>query len=381
MKKLIKKLSLKHLLTMETAFTKIMVFTSILSISSSIYAYDFEDDGIYYNILSDTEVEVTSPYSGTGMVTDRYIGNIIIPELVSHQDKTYTVTSIGHDAFNGSISPDLNTIVIPSSVTSIRSSAFTGCSNLEWVNIPDNVTIIEGGAFSGCSTLTTIDIPGKVSYIGEAAFSGCSNIKTIKLPNGIRLIDSETFSDCTSLESIEIPNNIVFIGSEAFYNCINLKSITIPKITNSIGNGAFYIDDYIYDGNLKEINSLNPTPPIIFIRNNHLYDYICSPDTYATAVLNVPVGSLEAYQKAEGWKQFKHIQEVDFGGVDGVEEDAVSVSAKDGSIVVSGTDNAMAEVYNLSGQLVYSGTDIVINVPSKGIYIVRVSGQTFKVIL
>lgn len=381
MKKTIKKLSLKNLLIIETAFKKTLILTALLSISSSIYAYDFEDDGIYYNILSDSEVEVTKPFSGTGLIGDkRYSGDVIIPELTSYQNKTYTVTSIGYYAFCGSL--NLNTVVIPISVTSIRSKAFAGCSDLEWLNIPNNVTIIESYAFSYCSKLTTIDIPSNVTHIGEAAFSGCSNIKTIKLPDGIRFIDSETFSNCTSLETIEIPNNVVSIGSNAFQNCINLKSITIPKSTNSIGNQAFSIDYYIGDGNLKEINSLNPIPPILFI-NDHMYssDYIFSLDTYATATLNVPVGSLEAYQKAEGWKQFKHIQEVDFGSVDSVEEDAVSVSAKDGSIVISGTDNAMAEVYNLSGQLVYSGTETVINVPSKGIYIVRVSGQTFKVIL
>lgn len=381
MKKTIKKLSLKNLLIIETAFKKTLILTALLSISSSIYAYDFEDDGIYYNILSDSEVEVTKPYSGPGMIGDYgYSGDVIIPELTSYQNKTYTVTSIGYCAFYGSL--NLNAVVIPISVTSIRSEAFAGCSDLEWLNIPNNVTIIESYAFSYCSKLTTIDIPSNVTHIGEAAFSGCSNIKTIKLPDGIRFIDSETFSNCTSLESIEIPNNVVSIGSNAFQNCINLKSITIPKSTNSIGNQAFSIDYYIGDGNLKEINSLNPIPPILFI-NDYQYssDDIFSLDTYATATLNVPVGSLEAYQKAKGWKQFEHIQEVDFGGVYSVKDYAVSVSAKDGSLVVSGTDNAAIEVYNPSGQLVYSGTDTVINVPSKGIYIVRVSGQTFKVVL
>ena len=97
--------------------------------------------------------------------------------------------------------------------------------------------------------------------------------------------------------------------------------------------------------------------------------------------MNVPVGSLEAYKSADGWKRFKNIQEKDFGGVDGVENDAVSVTAKGESIEISGAGNAPVEVYNLSGQLVYSGMGTTVGGLARGIYIVRVAGRTFKVAL
>ena len=87
------------------------------------------------------------------------------------------------------------------------------------------------------------------------------------------------------------------------------------------------------------------------------------------------------YKSADGWKRFKNIQEKDFGGVDGMEDDAVSVTAKGGSIEITGADNAHIEVYNLSGQLVYSGTDITVDSLARGIYIIRVAGQTFKIAL
>ena len=119
---------------------------------------------------------------------------------------------------------------------------------------------------------------------------------------------------------------------------------------------------------LTEINSLNTVPPTIstttFDSKNYLY-----------ATLNVPINSLRAYQIADGWGDFWNI----CGGLNSVEDDAINVTSKNGSIIVSGTDSAVAEVYNLSGQLVYSGTDTVINAPSKGIYIVRVSGQIYKI--
>lgn len=59
-------------------------------------------------------------------------------------------------------------------------------------------------------------------------------------------------------------------------------------------------------------------PPVLEYSNG-LYpqyagclDYVNKDD----CVLNVPVGSLEAYKSADGWKRFKNIQEKDFGGVE-----------------------------------------------------------------
>ena len=49
--------------------------------------------------------------------------------------------------------------------------------------------------------------------------------------------------------------------------------------------------------------------------------------------------------------------------------------------VVKGIENAMVEVYFINGQLVYSGNDTTIAVADKGIYIVKVTGKTFKVAL
>ena len=58
------------------------------------YAYDFEVDGFYYNIVSVTEFtcEVTS-----GDV--KYAGDIEIPATVSYNNRTVSVTRIGQKAF------------------------------------------------------------------------------------------------------------------------------------------------------------------------------------------------------------------------------------------------------------------------------------------
>ncbi len=84
-------------------------------------AHDFEVDGIYYNILTTTEVEVTFGSS----YYDEYAGKVEIPESISYNGSTYSVTSIGNHAFSGCTG--LTCITIPNSVTRIGSWAFKGC--------------------------------------------------------------------------------------------------------------------------------------------------------------------------------------------------------------------------------------------------------------
>ena len=302
-----------------------------------------------------------------------------------------SLIKIGESAFSSC--SGLASVTIPSSVTSIGDYAFSECTGLISVTIPNSVTSINDGVFNGCSGLTSVTIPNSVTSIGNYAFNCCTGLTSVTIPNSVTSINDGVFNGCSGLTSVTIPNSVTDIGNFAFRYCTNLESITIPNSVTSIGYGAFhcyhmnypYDPDYWLAGCLSEINSMNPTPPTLredpMPAPNDEYKDPFFDILYINATLNIPIGSLEAYKSADGWKEFMNIKEVDFGGVNGVEEDAVSVSAKDGSIVVSGTDNTMAEVYNLSGQLVYSGTDTVINMPSKGIYIVRVSGQTFKVFL
>ena len=74
-------------------------------------AYDFEVDGIYYNITSSNKLTVQVTSGGS------YSGNVSIPKSVSYYYKSYAVTRIGNFAFNGR--SGLTSITIPNSVTSI----------------------------------------------------------------------------------------------------------------------------------------------------------------------------------------------------------------------------------------------------------------------
>ena len=255
----------------------------------------------------------------------------------------------GNLYINGSL---VNDIIIPNDITEIKNYTFYNCDNLASVSMQNNVTSIGESAFRSCTNLASVNIPNSVTSIGESAFEYCSNLESIKIPNSVKFVEPYTFNEC------------------------NLKTIVLGVEVNTIEKYAFY------STNLTDITSLNPEPPHF---DNDSYYAPKVSDFFGhvadKATLYVPKEALKSYMNSDVWKEFRKIKAIENGNVRDVADDAVSVSAQDGNIVVSGTDNAVIEVYNLSGQLVYSGTDTVINVPSKGIYIVRVSGQTFKVIL
>ena len=255
-------------------------------------------------------------------------------------------------------------ITIPEDVTRIKDSTFSHCYSLESVTIGENVTSIGSYAFNDCSNLKTVTIGENVTSIGSNAFSECINLNTVTIGENVTSIGQYAFRYCSNLKAVTIGENVTSIGSYAFDDCSNLKTVTIGENVTSIGSNAFYNCPQ----NI-EINMLNPIPPAISTSTFENKQYL-------HATLIVPDCSLEAYKTADGWKNFFNI-----ANTNSVKPDVIKVGANDNNIIINGVGNAVVEVYNLSGQLVYSGTETVINVPSKGIYIVRVSGQTFKVIL
>ena len=256
-----------------TKFSRAIVAIAMtIAVSLPSLAYDFEMEGIYYNITDATAktVEVTWKGSSYSEHSNEYTGSVVIPESVSYDDNIYSVTSIGRYAFRDC--SGLRSISIPNSVTSIGYIAFEGCSGLTSVTIPNSVTAIDRRAFGNCTSLTSVTIPNSVTSIGSSAFEGCSGLTSVTIPNSVARIGGGVFSGCIGLTVIKvesdnrvydsrdncnavietstntlivgcknttIPNSVTSIGSYAFEGCTGLISITIPKSVTSIGNSSF----------------------------------------------------------------------------------------------------------------------------------------------
>ena len=238
---------------------KILILIVILFSNLSIWAYDIEVDGIYYNFLQDNEVEVT--YKGGRQSI--YSGEIVIPSTVTYDGKNYNVTSIGMRAFSIiTENSSLTSVTIPEGVISIGDFAFYNCTALTSITIPNSIKRIGKSVFE--FTPWYANLPDGIVYIGKmlysykgempentsivvkdgieiinaSAFAECSNLIAITLPNSLDSIGEEAFRWCQSLSSITIPNSVTSIGASAFHSC-PLDEIKIPKNVTNIGTGAF----------------------------------------------------------------------------------------------------------------------------------------------
>jgi Flp pilus assembly protein protease CpaA len=188
--------------------------------------------------------------------------------------------------------------VIPNSVTSIGTTAFSHCSGLTTIEIPNSVGSIGSSAFSS-SGLTTIEIPNSVGSIGSYAFSDCSNLVSVEIPSSLGDIASYLFENCSSLSSIKIPNSVVYIDDHAFVNCSGMTSAIIGNSVANIGDGAF---DYC--SGLTSLTVLADQPPMLN-SDSLFFFYFVNHDI----PVYIPCGSEDNYTHSF-WSDFNNFIEL-----------------------------------------------------------------------
>ena len=223
---------------------KHLLLFCLLMIGGGSYAYDFEVNGICYNILDATAmtVEVTYPNDSQPNTSSgsKYKGNITIPATVSNDGTEYKVTAIARYAFYGST---ITSVTIGNNVETIGNAAFYNCTNLASVKFPNSLKSIERSAFTYCAKLTSIVIPKNVTAIDEVVFSSCSGLTTVtSLSKNPCTVSSNTFLNSfeSKRETLNVPYGTTNAYQEAGWTAsfITVNEIDVPNVGDTFQDEA-----------------------------------------------------------------------------------------------------------------------------------------------
>lgn len=214
-------------------------------------------DGYCYELNEET---LTATFTYRNEKYASYAGNVVIPETITYNGKTYKVTAIGREAFKD-------------------------CHYLDDVVIAKTVTEIGWGAFY-------FAIARKISFAKD------SQLKTIG-EDAFYVIESD---------EIILPEGLEVIGNRSFANA-KIGSVTIPSTVTTWGASCFSTHT------LTCVHVNSTMPPVVeesYFRSNGDNDFVESsagPFGIQSSVLYVPAGQKAVYAQADVWKDFGFILE------------------------------------------------------------------------
>lgn len=239
----------------------------------AVNAQTFDLEGITYKV-SGTTVIVQAASSTIGS----YAGDLVIPETVDYNGKTYTVASAAAKAFKENAA--ITSVQLPNSITKFIKGQFSKCTGLKKVNIPTGVTTFPGNVFEYCSALDSIVIPANITTINGSQFNGCTGLKyiefaeaeteiTVDNASGLQYLVTSGSGDAevkyystleevvvnrpmaslqpaknpwrgnTSIKKVTFGGKCTSVYSNMFENCTSLTDITIPETVTAIAANAF----------------------------------------------------------------------------------------------------------------------------------------------
>lgn len=236
-----------------------LVFSMLCFAQQVETLYDFEESGLYYKIVSESEVEI-SPISKTitgGIITYEGINTVYdlhVPGTIVYNDSFYKVIGIADHAFENSTSLEGVKIDYMSSFNNpitIGESAFENCDNLTCVAITQGVNEIGTRAFYDCDRLNKIAL-GAAGVMFETnmtvkqdAFASNPSLKYIFLTASNP--EFYTFENCFEGNS---PDMIMFVPNSNFEYEGALSSF------NKMQYGSFEKCNVPYTGEVPQITPI-----------------------------------------------------------------------------------------------------------------------------
>lgn len=250
-------------------------------------------DGLYYDLDTSSR---TATVTYQTMETDNYASlpaSVKIPETVTYNGVTFTVTKIADSAFG--YCKSMEEISIPGTVTEVgttsyfyRDLPFHDCTSLKKVRFEDGKQSISLGAygsnaeysrglFASCPLeevyigrnviydkydsslnsfayhpeyygysafynqpkLAKVTFSSTVTEIPEYLFYKNIAMTLTDLPK-VKTIGKSAFEGCSKLTTLNLGQDLMTVGDRAFYNCTNVTKLTFPDAITTIGDETFY---------------------------------------------------------------------------------------------------------------------------------------------
>lgn len=202
--------------------------------------------------------------------------------------------------------------VIPNTVVTIGTQAFSSLRNMTQIRIPNSVTRLDSYCFQYCSGLTDLVIPSSLVDIDGSAFAGCK-FNTLSVNPGNPRYDSR--DNCNAFietatnvlikgcNTTVIPDEIEVIGEGAFWSCWNLKFINLPETVDSIAHNGL-----IYCKGLESITCFAVNPLHV---GPQAFNYGTETSININPAIPVYVPNPSAYQAVPGWNYFTNFIALD----------------------------------------------------------------------
>jgi hypothetical protein len=298
---------------------KKLLFIIAMILPMAVCAADFVVNGVAYKVLSmnDLTCEVT-----LGCLPDN--GKLVIPATVEYKGRTFTVLGIGSRENESSLLPSsicelgsLTDLTIMNGPTYIDESAFRQ-QKISKVRIPKSITRIGVNAFWKNN-----------KYYIDSGLTSQTDPTEVILDDGDedlsleqRLFYGPTFNE-SKVTRLYLGRNLGSNNDAYIFNGADLEELIIGDKVTRIPNGSFtsYQEEIGDFSSLKKLvigKGMDEVPYLdegdnikkVYVRTMTPQKSLGFRDgTFVSATLYVPKGSMDAYSRADVWKNFWTIEE------------------------------------------------------------------------
>ncbi len=276
----------------------------------------------------------------------------------------------------------LETISIPSTVTSIGKRIFAGCENLKEIILADgneNYTVVDGVLYNADKTVliayppakegTTFTVPSTVTQIADYAFNYAANLEEVILPSTLVSIGERAFENCSSLVTINIPNKITELKNSTFRGCSALGEIDLDNI-DTYGINVFADCDALYTvGDMDNSNKVEIADQLAFLKtmaDSREFGYVDTlvADINGDGTVDM-LDCITLQRHFAGWEGY---EELPSAGRTTISYDEYTSTSQSAELVIN--------LQNSLGNYIKSGRDIARDTSKEDITIILIIGQS-----